>query len=84
VHRLRVTRLTVRLLSIRTRAKTITVRTLNLNKQHDVSVRRNLGSLIDPGADFVAAIVTYDEPVEKIRQYARYRLTINGVRQPGG
>jgi hypothetical protein len=84
VRRLRVTTLTVRLLSISTAAKTVTVRTLKLNKQHDLSVRRNLGSLVDPRADFVAAIVTYDEPVEKIRQYARYRLVVNGVRQPGG
>jgi hypothetical protein len=84
VHRLRVTALTVRLLSIGTAAKTITVRTLKLNKLHDFSQLRNLGSLVDPGADFVAAIVTYDEPNEKIRQYARYRLTVNGVRQPGG
>jgi hypothetical protein len=34
----------------------------------------------------VAAIVTYDEPTELISppQYARYSLTVNGVKQPGG
>ncbi|SNY49095.1 immune inhibitor A domain-containing protein [Paractinoplanes atraurantiacus] len=32
----------------------------------------------------VVAIVSYDEPTEKIKQYAPYRLTVNGVLQPGG
>jgi hypothetical protein len=32
----------------------------------------------------VVAIVAYDEPTEKIKQYAPYRLTANGVLQPGG
>jgi hypothetical protein len=37
-------------------------------------------------AETVAAIVTYDEPTELISppQYARYSLTVNGVKQPGG
>jgi hypothetical protein len=35
-------------------------------------------------AELVAAIVTYDEPTESIGQYAPYRLTVNGERQPGG
>jgi hypothetical protein len=35
-------------------------------------------------AELVGAIVTYDEPTERIRQYAPYRLTVNGVEQPGG
>jgi len=52
------------------------------------------GSLDAPGvndavggqAQTVAAIVTYDEPTELISppQYARYSLTVNGVKQPGG
>jgi hypothetical protein len=32
----------------------------------------------------VVAIVAYDEPTETVTQYAPYRLTVNGVRQPGG
>ena len=32
----------------------------------------------------VVAIVAYDEPTEKLKQYAPYRLTVNGVLQPGG
>ncbi|MCU7728676.1 immune inhibitor A [Actinoplanes sp. KI2] len=32
----------------------------------------------------VVAIVAYDEPTEQYRQYARYRLVVNGVLQPGG
>ncbi|WP_239162691.1 immune inhibitor A domain-containing protein [Paractinoplanes rishiriensis] len=32
----------------------------------------------------VVAIVAYDEPTEKIKQYAPYRLVANGKLQPGG
>ncbi|MEV4348816.1 peptidase M6 immune inhibitor A [Actinoplanes sp. NPDC049596] len=32
----------------------------------------------------VVAIISYDEPTEKIKQYAPYRLTVNGMVQPGG
>jgi len=32
----------------------------------------------------VVAIVAYDEPTETVRQYAPYKLTVNGVLQPGG
>jgi Immune inhibitor A peptidase M6 len=32
----------------------------------------------------IGAIVTYDEPTEKIVRYARYALTANGISQPGG
>ena len=32
----------------------------------------------------VVAIVAYDEPTEKVTQYAPYRLVVNGVPQPGG
>jgi hypothetical protein len=32
----------------------------------------------------VIAIVAYDEPTEQVQQYAPYKLTVNGVVQPGG
>ena len=32
----------------------------------------------------VAAIVMQDDPTESVTKYARYRLTANGVLQPGG
>ncbi len=32
----------------------------------------------------VVAIVAYDEPTERVTRYAPYRLTVNGVVQPGG
>ena len=32
----------------------------------------------------VVAVIAYDEPTEKIEQYAPYRLTVNGVVQQGG
>ena len=34
--------------------------------------------------DVVGAIVMYDEPTEQVSDYAPYRLTVNGVAQPGG
>lgn len=33
---------------------------------------------------FPGAIVTLDDPSERIDLYAPYRLTVNGVLQPGG
>jgi hypothetical protein len=32
----------------------------------------------------VVAVVAYDEPTETVGQYAPYKLTVNGVVQPGG
>lgn len=32
----------------------------------------------------VVAMVSYDEPTELVQQYAPYKLTVNGVVQPGG
>jgi hypothetical protein len=32
----------------------------------------------------VVAVVAYDEPTEQVSQYAPYKLTVNGVVQPGG
>ena len=39
---------------------------------------------IDKKADFVGAIVIYNDPTESSIQYAPYTLTVNGVIQPGG
>jgi len=36
------------------------------------------------GYQTVVAIIAYDEPTERVTQYAPYRLTVNGVLQPGG
>jgi hypothetical protein len=33
--------------------------------------------------DKVVAVVGYDEPTEKVTQYAPYQLTVNGSAQPG-
>jgi hypothetical protein len=35
-------------------------------------------------SDFVAAVVTYDDPSETSTQYAPYALTVNRTTQPGG
>jgi hypothetical protein len=56
-----------------------------LNPQHDAVVERHqLRRLLDSNADVVGAIVMYDEPTEQVTAYAPYRLTVNGVLQPGG
>jgi hypothetical protein len=39
---------------------------------------------IGSSAQTVAAIVTQDDPTERIEQYAPYTLTVNGIEQPGG
>ncbi len=43
-----------------------------------------MAQYIDPQADVVAAVITYDDPTETITQYAPYKLTVNGALQPGG
>ena len=43
-----------------------------------------LRTLLAPGYDVVAAVVTYDEPTEGKAAYVPYALRINGVLQPGG
>jgi hypothetical protein len=43
-----------------------------------------LEGLIGASAQTVAAIVTFYDPSESQREYARYSLTVNGVLQPGG
>jgi hypothetical protein len=42
-----------------------------------------LAKLRAGGYDVLAAIVTYDEPTERLTTYARYMLRVNGVAQPG-
>jgi hypothetical protein len=56
-----------------------------LNSEHDAVLERHqLRRLLDSNADVVGAIVMYDEPTEQVADYAPYRLTVNGVLQPGG
>jgi hypothetical protein len=75
---------TVRIVSIRTDKNQIRVRELPLNAAFTLTGRANVRKYIDPQADFVGAIVFYDDPSETSLQYAPYRLTVNGVVQPGG
>ena len=46
--------------------------------------RSQLRRLLHSNPDVVGAIVMYDEPTEQVQDYAPYRLTVNGVLQPGG
>jgi hypothetical protein len=75
---------TVTLLSIDTGKGKITVRRLPLTGDFALSGAANVQKYIDTNADLVAAIVFYDDPAETSTQYAPYRLTVNGVVQPGG
>jgi hypothetical protein len=77
-----VSNFTVQILSID--GKKITVKRLPLTGNVTVSGSANVQKYIDKKADFVGAIVTYEDPAETSDQYAPYRLTVNGVVQPGG
>jgi hypothetical protein len=75
---------TVKLISYRvSRRGTVTMEELRLNSSFDYSTNK-AKQLFDKQADVVGAIVTYNEPTESVNQYAPYRLTVNGVVQPGG
>ena len=58
---------------------------VRLDVRHDVELGRSqLRRLLHSNPDVVGAVVMYDEPTEQVQDYAPYRLTVNGVLQPGG
>jgi hypothetical protein len=77
---------TVRIISLRTDKKkdTIKVRELQLTGDFNLRGTAKVRKYVDKDADFVAAVVFYDDPSQTSTQYAPYRLSINGVTQPGG
>ncbi|MFN8222652.1 MAG: immune inhibitor A [Gaiellales bacterium] len=75
---------TVRILSVNTKKKTVMIRTLRLNSSFTLRGKARVWKYVDKNADFVGAIVFYDDPSERSNQYAPYTLTVNGVTQPGG
>ena len=79
-----VSNFTVTLLSIDSKSKKITVKRFPLTGEFAVSGQANVQKYIDKKADFVGAVVTYNDPSESATQYAPYQLTVNGVVQPGG
>jgi hypothetical protein len=84
VRPLTVSGFTVTILSIDSRKGKITVKRLPLTSDFAIKGKANVQKYIDKNADFVGAIVFYDDPAETSTQYAPYRLTVNGVTQPGG
>jgi hypothetical protein len=84
VHPNTVAGFTVTILSIDSAKGKITVSRLPLTGAFEVKNKANVQKYIDRNADFVGAIVFYDDPTETSTDYARYRLTVNGVTQPGG
>ena len=74
------------IVSIDTKKKdgNIKLRRLQLKSDFTLKGKGKAGKYIDRKADFVGAIVFYDDPTESSIQYAPYTLTVNGVTQPGG
>ncbi len=74
------------IVSIDTKKKNgnIKLRQLQLKSDFTLKGKGKAAKYIDRKADFVAAIVFYDDPTESSIQYAPYTLTVNGVTQPGG
>ena len=66
------------------RGAEITIKRLPLTADFQLKRKTEIDKYIDEDADFVAAVVTYDDPAETSTQYAPYTLTVNGVVQPGG
>ena len=79
-----VSNFTVTLLSIDSKSKKITINRFPLTGEFAISGNANVQKYIDKKADFVGAVVTYNDPGESATQYAPYQLTVNGVVQPGG
>jgi hypothetical protein len=66
------------------RRDTITVKRLKLTSGFTIRGSSKVRKYVDKDADFVGAIVMYDDPTESTDDYARYALVVNGVVQPGG
>jgi hypothetical protein len=75
---------TVYIVSIRTNPDRITVQQLKLDNAFAVQGFAHIQRYVDRRAQFVGAVVFYDDPSERSDQYAPYQLTVNGVVQPGG
>ena len=66
------------------RRDVITVKRLRIRNNFTLRGSGRIRRYINRNAEFVGAIVFYDDPTETSDQYAPYRLTVNGVVQPGG
>jgi hypothetical protein len=75
---------TVWLVSIDNSRKNIKLVPLRLKADFSSKGKRKAEKYVDRRADFVGAIIFYDDPSETSSQYAPYTLTVNGVTQPGG
>lgn len=75
---------TLQIVSVDTGRNKISVARLPLTRSFTLDDRNRLGRYVDRNADFVGAIVTFNDPAEAARLAARYQLTVNGVVQRGG
>jgi hypothetical protein len=62
----------------------VTIKRIPLTADFMIKGRYSVERFIPRNADFVAAVVTYDDPTEGVDQYAPYQLVVNGITQPGG
>jgi hypothetical protein len=62
----------------------ITVKRLKLTSSFSIKGKAKVQKYVDKKADFVGAIVMFDDPSETSDDYARYSLVVNGATQPGG
>jgi hypothetical protein len=63
---------------------TVRITKLPLTSDFKIDDEKELDHFVSKRAEFVAVVVTYDDPAESVDQYAPYKLTVNGVVQPGG
>jgi Immune inhibitor A peptidase M6 len=63
---------------------TVRITKLPLTSDFKIAGDRDLERYVSKRADFVAVVVTYDDPSEVVDQYAPYKLSVNDVVQPGG
>jgi hypothetical protein len=76
---------TLQLVAYSKRGRQVAHARVRLDADHDATLdRRMLHRLLGRHADAVGALVMYDESTEQVTDYAPYRLTVNGVLQPGG
>jgi Immune inhibitor A peptidase M6 len=68
----------------RARGDKITVKRIPLTGEYKIKGNKALEKYINTDADFVGAVITYQDPGETVTQYAPYKLTVNDVVQPGG
>ena len=78
-------RFNLQLIAYDSSGTSVAVRRIPLDANWDAKLsQEELVSMLGTTHTTVAAIVTHFDSTESVRDYATYRLTVNGVLQPGG